>query len=183
MRKIFNKFIFISIATCIVFLAVGLLLMFYPDISIRVISYMIAGLLICVGLILVYNYKGAILLTNFLTAGTLSMLLGTILIIYPESLSIVIPIMVGIWMIINAVMSMQLSVSLKKVRYSGWVVTMLLSCMSIVCGALIIINPQVGAEALTSFFGIMLVIYSVTDVMNLIIFNANVKKIVKLLED
>lgn len=183
MKKIFNKFILISIASSVLFLVVGFLLMFYPQVSMRVISYMIAALFIIIGLILVYNYKGAILLTNFLTAGTLSILLGTILLIYPQSLEVIIPIIVGVWMIITSVMSIQISISLKKIKYSGWIVTMLLSIMSIVCGLLIIINPQTGAEALTTFFGVMLVIYSVTDIMNIIVFKANVKSIVKLLEE
>lgn len=183
MKKIFNKFITISIATCILFLIVGIILMFYPDVSLRVISYLIAGLLLIIGLVLVYNYKGSILLTNFLTAGALAMILGTVLLIYPNSLVTLIPIMVGIWMLINGIISIQISITLKKVKYDGWIVTTLLSIMSIVCGSLIIINPQSGAEALTTFLGIMLVIYSVTDIMNLTIFYVNTKKIVKLLED
>ncbi len=182
MKKIINKFIWLSIVTCVIFLIVGLMLMFYPTVSISVISYLIAGLLIIVGFIFVYNYKSSILLTNFLTTGTLAILLGTILILYPNALALMIPVIVGIWMIINGLIDIQVSLTLRKIRYEGWLISTLLSVMSIVCGILIIINPQAGAEALTTFFGIMVVIYAVTNIANVLVFKTNIVKIEKLLD-
>ena len=179
MKKIFNKFIWISIATCVVFLIVGLMLMFFPTVSLSVVSYCIASLLIIVGILFIINSK-EMLFNNFLTSGVLAIVLGGTIFIYPDTLSVIIPIMLGIWMIINSVVSIQISLELRYSKYDGWLLPTLFSILTACCGILIIFNPQNGAEALTIFFGIMLVIYSVSNIMNLLIFNSNSKKIIKL---
>lgn|SRR5574344_2926 len=183
MIKRFNKFMWLAICSSIVFAIVGILLVCFPEVSVKVISYVIALSLITCGIVLISDYKGSILLTNFLSTGILALCLGLIILIYPDSLVILVPIMLGIWMIVNSIVNIELSLSLKKVGYSAWVATIILAIITILCGLLIIINPQSGTLALTTFFGILLIVYSVSDIIDLFIFKNNVNDIVKLIKE
>ena len=140
MIKRFNKFMWLAICSSIVFAIVGILLVCFPEVSVKVISYVIALSLITCGIVLISDYKGSILL-------------------------------------------IELSLSLKKVGYSAWVATIILAIITILCGLLIIINPQSGTLALTTFFGILLIVYSVSDIIDLFIFKNNVNDIVKLIKE
>jgi uncharacterized membrane protein HdeD (DUF308 family) len=155
--------------------------MIYPDMSIKIISYLIACILIAAGITLIVSYGGSVFLTGFLSTGILAIILGIIIFIYPNSLAIIIPIVVGIWMITSSVVNMQMALSLRKAGYSNWLLAVILAIITIACGILIIINPNSGATALTEFFGIMLIIYSISDIIDIIIFKNNVNDIIKLL--
>lgn len=183
MIKKFNKFIGLTIFTSIMFAIVGVLLVCFPQISIKVVSYIIAFSLLTCGIVLICDYRSSILLTNFFSTGILDICLGLIILIYPDSLVILIPILLGIWMIINSIVNIQLSLTLRKIGYSAWILTTILSIITIVCGSLIIINPQSSALTLTTFFGILLIVYSVSDLIDLCIFKSNVNDIVKLIKE
>jgi len=149
----------------------------------KVISMFIAILLIIAGVFLIVDYSGRILFTNFLSTGILAVILGAILLIYPNTLSILIPIIVGIWMIVNSIVNIQLSLVLKKVDYTYGFLSVILSIIVIICGIIMILNPHTGSLALTTLFGIILIVYSLSDMIDIIIFKNNVNDIVKLLKD
>jgi uncharacterized membrane protein HdeD (DUF308 family) len=182
MLKKFSKFMWLSIGACALFMLIGILLLVFPDISLKIISYLIAFGLIIIGIILVVDYSGSLFLVSFLPTGILSKLLGIIVLIYPQSVTILVPIVIGIWMVINSVLGMQMAMSLKQVGYKNWLLAVILAAITIICGFLIIVNPSSGAVALTEFCGIMLIIYSICDVIDLFIFKNNINDIAKLLK-
>lgn len=165
------------------FLGIGFIVMFNKYFLTTTIAYCVAILFIVVGLVFVYNYKGTLLKASFLTLGTISMVLGSVLVIYPESFDVVLPITIGIWMIINSMITIQLSLSLKKVRQTTWILSVLLSIMSVICGILIIIKPQLGTIGYNVFLGTLLSIYAVTVLMNLLIFTTNYRKVINLIKE
>lgn len=179
MLKKFNKFMWLSVGFCALFAIIGILLIAYPGVSNKVIAYIIAFALIIIGITLIMDYSGSLFITSFLPTGILAILLGIIVLIYPNSIIVLVPIVVGIWMIINSIVNMQMALSLKQVGYKGWLFAVILAVITIMCGFLIIINPNSGALALTEFFGIMLVVYSISDIIDLFIFKSNINDIVK----
>lgn len=181
--KKFNKYMGISILSCVLFLVLGCLFLLYPETSFKAVSIVLSVLLIVCGVYLIVDYSGKILFTNFLTTGIFSLILGIILLIHPEALTVLIPIVVGVWMITTAIVDIQLSLSLKRVGYSSWVLPTIMSIIAIVCGVLMIVYPQSGTIALTTLFGILLIIYSVAAMLDLIIFKKNVNDIVKEIEE
>lgn len=183
MKHIYNKFIFISIITSILFVVVGFLSMFYSNSSVSVISYLIAGLLIISGFIFVYSYKDALLLTNYFTIGALSTILGSIMLISPEHSNVLIPVVSSIWIIILSVISLQIPLMFKKSKYNCYILTILFTILTISSGILIILNPQINTEVLRKYYGIMVTVYSVSNIMNLAIYRVNNKKIIKYLDN
>ena len=105
--------------------------------------------------------------------------MGIILLLYPDILVILIPIVVGMFVIVNSIVDIQLSLVLKDCGYNMWFLSIVLSILTIVCGIIIMINPQSSSTALTTLFGILVMVYSVAGMTNLIIFKSNVNDIVK----
>jgi len=183
MRKIFNTFIFVTLFTAIVFLVLGFMIMFNPMFPYTTVSYGVAFLFFVIKRVFVYNYKSSLLKTSFLTLGTVCMLFSCILIIYPDSFEVALPITLGIWMIMNSMINVQLSASLKKVRHTTWILSTALSIISIVYGLLVIIKPQFQDILYSVFLGTMMSMYAVSTSMNLLIFSSNYKKVVKLIKE
>ena len=105
--------------------------------------------------------------------------MGIILLLYPDILVILIPIVVGMFVIVNSIVDIQISLVLKDCGYNMWFLSIVLSILTIICGVIIMINPQSSSTALTTLFGILVMVYSVAGMTNLIIFKSNVNDIVK----
>ena len=99
------------------------------------------------------------------------------MLLYPKIVITLIPIVAGTWMIVSSVFKIRLSLVLKDCQINSWVWT-----LTIICGILMIINPQIGASAITSFIGMLIIIYSASSIIDLIIFKNNVNSIVKNIE-
>ena len=175
MLKKFNKYINISIILTLLFLALGILVVCFPTTSIKVIAIII----ILGGIFLISDYGISIFWVNLTAVGILSILMGIILLLYPDILVILIPIVVGMFVIVNSIVDIQLSLVLKDCGYNMWFLSIILSILTIVCGIIIMINPQSSSAALTTIFGILVMVYSVAGMTNLIIFKSNVNDIVK----
>ena len=63
-----------------------------------------------------------------------------------------------------------------------WLLSIILSILTILCGIIIILNPQSSSFALTTLFGILMMVYSVIGIVNLFIFKSNVNDLVKQLK-
>ncbi len=182
MIKTFKKYINLAMVTCVLFLILGIIILVFPNFSMKFFSYSIACTLIIVGAYLLIDKSTSLFASSFFVTGLLSMLLGIVIFIYPESLSVIVPIMVGIWMIINAFYSVRISLILKSIDYSYWVLTILMSILGIICGIIMIINTKLGATVLTTYLGILLIAYSISVFIDLVVFKKNVKDIVKKIE-
>lgn len=182
MLKKFNYLMTLSICLCFVFAAVGSLIILFPDVSIKIFAYIFAITLVISGLYLLFAVSESFLFLNYLSTGILLCLLGVIVLLNPEALEVIIPIIVGIWVIVSSITDMQIALILKKSNYKNWILTIILSIICVICGVVMIINPQESTLALTTLFGIMLLIYSISNFINLIIFKSNVNDIVKVLK-
>ena len=109
MLKKFNKYINISIILTLLFLALGILVVCFPTTSIKVIAIIIAILLIVGGVLLISDYGISIFWVNLTAVGILSILMGIILLLYPDILVILIPIVVGMFVIVNSIVDIQIS--------------------------------------------------------------------------
>ena len=114
MLKKFNKFMLITMLFSIMLCLMGIILIIYPDISLKVIALIIAVSMIVGGLFLIIDFGGRILFTNFMTIGILLFIMGVILLIQPNIVVTIIPYIVGIYIIINSIFDLQVSLGLKK---------------------------------------------------------------------
>ena len=179
MLKSFNKLINYTVGLTVLFFIIGATLILFPDIKILTISYFISVLLIVLGLILVLYSMNKIYLINFLSFGVLQIILGVILLIYPFGLVTLLPISIGIWMILKSTVDFRLSLILKKAKVSDWLYVAILSVLAILCGIMLLMKTEIGTIEITVLVGIFLTAYSLTSIIDIVIFKENLVKIAK----
>ena len=185
MRKKFNKLMSISLLTSIVLLLTGICLLFYTKLSLELIAYIVAILLILNGVFsIIDDYKQFKIFYFFdgFTSGLISIILGIIVISNPNYLSILIPMTIGLWIIINSTFKLRMSLALKDANNSYWVLTYVLSILTIISGLCLLFNPEVASLTLTKVIGAISIIYALCDIIDVIIFKKNIKSIAKVFE-
>ena len=116
---------------------------------------------------------------DMLPASMLSILLGIMMLIYPNMLSIIIPLMLGTWFIMTSIFKIRLTLYLSKIQNTPWLLLMLISILSIVCGFILILNPIDSSVAITLFIGTVIIVYAISDIINMIVLKRNINKLVK----
>lgn len=185
MRKKFDKLMNISLITSIAFTLVGLVLIFYTKLSLEIVAYIIASILILNGVFnIVDDYKQFKIFYFFdgFTSGLLSMILGIIIIANQNYITLLIPMAVGLWFIISATFKLRMALALKDANCNSWLTTYMLALLTIIVGLCLIFNPEIGAFSLTKVIGALSILFSVFDIIGSITFKKNIKYIAKVFE-
>jgi len=182
MIKKFNSFINFSLFISIIFIIIGIIMLIYPKMSLEVLALILAFLLIINGIILLtidIKLNSNFIPIDIIPASILSILLGLILLLYPNILSLVLPLMLGTWFIMTNIFKIRLNLYLSKIKDTPWILLTLIDCLSIICGFILILNPINSSIAITLFIGIIIVIYAISNIIDLIILKKNMNKLIK----
>ncbi len=181
LRKL-NQVINEAIGVSIILMLLGIIFIIFPKMSIEIIAYLIAGIFIINGIYLiileVYT-RDLFFPMDTLINGCLSILFGIILLMYPNIFQVMVPIILGIYFIFSSIFKMRLSLVLKYIDNSSWILTLLMTILSIIAGFILIINPTTSSIALTLFAGITLIIYSISDIIDMFLFKKNINDLIK----
>ena len=108
--------------------------------------------------------------------------MGIIMLINPNIVKTLFPIVVGISMVVKSALDLRISINLSSVNYKNWLILFICSLLGIICGVYIIVNPGVGSQVITTYVGIVIMVYAISNIIDTIIFKKNVNEIVKLLK-
>lgn len=179
MIKKINKFVDLSIIASIIFTIIGLCLIIFPDVSLNIMSYVIGGLFLIFGIYLFTINYNSLILTDMIFFGVMMVLLGVILIVYPKLIAQLIPIVLGIWFITDSIVKIRISLSLKDYDDTPWVLTLVLSIISMLCGVVFILHPLASSEVITTFIGALIMIYALSDIIDMFMFKKHINDVVK----
>ena len=110
--------------------------------------------------------------------GVLSIIAGIFIIINPLSLTGILSIGIGLWLIISASFKFALALQLRKFAEETWLFSLVVSILVLILGIIVMINPFSTALVLTTFVGIMMCVYSSIDFLQQILFRRRVKEII-----
>ena len=91
----------------------------------------------------------------------LSFIAGLIIIVNWKSLMSIIPIVLGIWIVINSAIKIQYSFVIKSVTNKKWMATLIMSLITLVCGIILLFNPFEVVKTATRVVGLFIIIYAV----------------------
>ena len=153
MENIMTKLLKSSIWSSIALIILGLLLIFYSELTIVSISYGVGGILIAIGVIALLKYISNINkdIKNEIDIvyGIGTIILGIIVISNPKAIASIIPFVLGILIVINSTAKIDYSFKLKKSNSKLWISTLIVALIALICGVLLIFNPFAGAEFIT----------------------------------
>lgn len=176
-----------SILSACGFIVLGLFLLFKPETTISMISYVLGTIILLLGAFAFIRYFqnreiGGMFNFN-LVYGIICIVAGLVLVFNPTALASLIPFILGIFIVVNSALKVQYAIELKQYNNKMWMTTLILSFITLVFGVVLIFNPFEGAVVLTQVIGIFVILYSVLDVIECYIIKKNLKGIQKLVEE
>ncbi len=177
-----NKFLYSSIIISALMLLIGVTFVIYPEISFATITYILAIVLVINGIYFLIEKENSIFFSSLFTLGIIEILFGLVILLNPDIVKTLFPIVIGIIMVTKATLDLKLSMLLCKNKYDSWLYIFICSIISITCGVIIILNPNIGTIALTTFIGIVITIYALSNIVDTFLFKKDINNIIKLLE-
>ena len=180
MEQFFKKIGWTSIITSLAFTVLGIIIVYNPNTTFQIISYVLGAILIAYGVLKVIEYfkvKGSYDLYNYeLVYGIIACLLGIVVIVCSGMIEAILRILIGIWIVYSGAMRLGLAMKLQKLDADNkiWVPVLLIALAKLICGLYIIAVP--GTVMIT--IGIIMVIYGIMDIIEEVIFMKNVKDII-----
>lgn len=179
MERFMTKFLKSSLISSITLLIISLFLFFETEATIITISYIIGSILIAIGTITIIKYinnlKSGIRNELDIVYGVGMGILGIIVISNPKGLASIIPFILGIIMIVTSATKLQISLDIMRKNEGKMTTSAILLLMTCICGVVLIFNPFSGAKLLAKIIGIIILIYSILDIVS----TFKIQKIIK----
>ena len=178
-ENVYNRMIIYSMITSILAIIVGLVLIFLPTVSNKVVGIIVGVIILVFGINAIYKYfhrDGAKLYSLNIVFGVLYSILGVVIILYPYSVMEFVTVCLGIFIIINGATKVNYGIWLKKGSEDSWLVTLVTGIFLVVLGIMVVFNPF-SSFTLTQLSGAFLIIVGILNVSDTILFKKRAKQI------
>ncbi len=176
-------FTFIMFSTGYVVL--GLLLLFAPEESKRIICYLLGIVAILLGIFrIVWHFKKDDVSRTFhndIPFGVVFLIAGLYLIMRPDALWVWLPVILGFAIVFDSIIKLQHAFDLRRMNFSHWWSIFALAIGTMVLGILLILDVF-GANILLYYFGIVLVVDGLINIGTIILVYIHAKKSTQALE-
>lgn len=176
-KQLLKKTGWVSILESLVFGILGAIVIWKPEETIKVISYVLGIIFITIGILKIINYfltKEKYDFYNYdLIYGLMTCVLGIVTMVYSSTISSILRIIIGIWIVYSSFIRMNLSLELRSIKVKIWIYSLILAIVMLICGLFVIMN----SGTIITTIGIMMVVYAVIDIVENVIFMRNVKDI------
>ncbi len=171
-KKSLKTYKTLAIVLSVVTMALGLVMICWPNISAVAICYLMGAVCIVVGIYEIIRYFDlgliGVLFRYDLFLGIMSVLAGILLVLHPDGGVVILPVVLGFYIILASVFSIQISTEARHFGFSGWWGALLLGIAGAILGVLMILDPFRGAAALMVFTGISLLVTGVESIYAII---------------
>ncbi len=145
----------------------GLVLLIWPKTSTTVICMALGCVLIICGVIRLVvfwlNRDDSLYSTMNLVSGIVLVAVGVWIVVKPETIMVMVPIVIGIIVIFHSFHDFGQAASLYKASYDKWWVALLLGLITAGLGILLAVNPFEAAETIVRVIGICLIYDGISD--------------------
>ena len=168
-----------TLVSSILFIIFGVFLLLKPDLTLTMISRCISLITTFIGIFGLYKYltrekKEKKLDVNILYS-IVAFVIAIIVFIYPTAISGLIPIVMGIFMIINAFFKIGYLKHLNLSNNKDFGVCVLIFILMILLGIILVFNPLKGALEMFQSLGMLLSFYAVLDIIICYLFKNNIE--------
>lgn len=158
--------------TAVVCLAIGAVLLIYPDMFLQVACYVLGALFIAYGVLGVLGCVRA----HIMSMGTLiisiaAAAVGIFVITQPRTIGSILPIIIGLILLLDGLVNLRHGLGLRRFGDASWKSVVVLGVITVAFGAIILLNPYSTATVTFRLIGIALVYNGLSDVI--ILFRMN----------
>ena len=181
-ENVYNRMIIYSLITSILSIIVGLVLIFLPTVSNKVVGIIVGVIILIFGINAVYKYfhrDVAKIYSLNIVFGVLYSILGVVIILYPYSVMEFVTVCLGLFIIINGATKVNYGLWLKRGNEDSWLVTLVTGIFLVVLGIMVVFNPF-SAFTVTQISGAFLIIVGILNVSDTILFKKRAKEIMEI---
>ncbi len=165
----------------------GIILVAFPDTTIRTICYIFASCLLAVGLFYVIAYFRKDLMEAYyqydLVIGTVIIVIGICIILKVDMVITMIPMLMGIVVFANGIVKLQHAIDLKRAQFGGWVYVFVFALLCIAIAIVLLLEPKSMAKIFTRLVGIGFIFGGVTDLITLFFLTKQIKVVMRAKEE
>lgn len=177
MKKILKREGWSSVISAVVFLILGIIIVNNPDTIISTVSYILGGFLTIAGLIKIISYfseKGNLDFENYdLVYGIITAVVGLIFISHVTILESIFSILIAVWLIYEGLVRCTSAMKLKKYNIKVWWIVLVSALLMLFGGIYILAVPNVIIVTV----GAIMIAYAIMDIIDGLVFVANVNKL------
>lgn len=160
----------------------GVILLFWPDMSIDIFCKGLGIGMLVVGIthIIIYFTKDHMrsIMQMDLVIGVVCAAFGAFLLLHPDFVEMAMPFAVGILLMIGAIIKLQNSIDMKHLKFVHWKAVLALAVLMLLMGAVLIYNPFTG-RILLIYIGVALIMDGVINVVCMLCISHRLKKLVR----
>ena len=180
MKEKFKNFRWDSIVIAIASIVLGIILIVFPEITLKTLGYAIGIGIIVLGVISIIFYLARESSDNLnrhdFLLGTVEIVIGICAIIKIAIIIDLLPIAMGIIIIISGCAKLQDTVDLLRAKTGNWIVLFIFSIICIGAGIVLIYNPFDSMKVLFVLIGVALTFSGATDIFRTIYLNKKIGK-------
>lgn len=175
MREILIKIKNLSLITIAAGFIIGIVLLVRPDESVQFISILCGVTVIMLGIGAWISYFTKFKSIILAILGTLAIIAGIILCVRYRSIVSAVIFLFGVFVLVGGIVDLFSAIDAKRNDLKSWIVSVIMSAVTIILGLIVIINPFDSVMVLTQLLGAGLIVYAVMDLISFI----QIRKIVK----
>lgn len=187
MENFMSKFMKSSIFSSIALVILGALLFFQSELTIVSISYIIGAVLVGIGVVsmlkFIANLNKNIKNELDIIYGTVTVILGIIVITNPKAIASIIPFILGILIVVSSATKLGYGFELKKANNELWIGTVVIALITLLCGILLLFNPFAGAKFILKVVGALIFVYAILDIVSTFRIRKTIKPLKNAIED
>lgn len=157
--------IVISALLCIL---LGIVLVVWPDLSIQVVCTAVGAVLLIGGGVRLAVYfmsrDGSVYAQMNLIMGIILAVVGVWILLQPDKVLAIIPIIVGIVIILHGANNLRQAFTLCRDKYDKWWVVLILGLLTVGFGVLLVLRPFEALDTVVMLIGISLIFDGISDI-------------------
>lgn len=175
MREFLIKIKNLSLITIAAGFIIGIVLLVRPDKTVQFISILCGVTVVMLGIGAWISYFTKFKSTILAILGTLAVIAGIILCVRYRSIVSAVIFLFGVFVLVGGIVDLISAIDAKRNDLKSWIVSVIMSAVTIILGLIVIINPFDSVMVLTQLLGAGLIVYAVMDLISFI----QIRKIVK----
>lgn len=161
MEKILKKMKTNVAASSLLCVALGLVLLLWPGLSIKIVCTAVGAVLIMSGVIRIMEYffvrDGSMYSQINLIFGIVLSAVGIWIVLSPEKVLSLIPIILGIVITLHGLHNIKQAIGLCRDQYDKWWIALLLGIVTVGVGVLLICRPFAAIDTMVMLIGVFLI--------------------------
>ena len=168
----------------LLYLGLGVFLLLMPDIALSVVCYALGGVVLACAAVQLVRYfvseRGIFQSQLTLISGLVCLGLGGFLILRSDIVVRILPIVFGLLVIFDSLRRVQNALELRRCGYSSWKSFLLMALLSVVLGAVMLLNPFGAMETLVMAIGVILIVEGALNLLSTLYTTLAVRRFLRL---